>query len=103
MHLSGLLDLLNQLPPYQELRQQQATGAPIDPQSVLPAAHAYLTAGLKQHSADHGSSSALILLTARAEKAHQLAEQLETWLPPVYHRAGRAAKPIRGPTTCCGI
>jgi len=81
--LSGLLDLLNQLPPYQELLQQQATAAPTDPLSVLPSAHAYLAAGLKQHSKNGEASKALILLTARTEVAYQLAEQLETWLPSV--------------------
>jgi transcription-repair coupling factor (superfamily II helicase) len=73
MHLSGLLSLLQDLPAYRALLDQ----TPSEPQAVLQSARPFIIAGLKQHR-----PGALILLTARSEVAQQMADQLESWLPP---------------------
>ncbi len=73
MHLTGLLDFLHELPAYRALLEQP----PSEPQALLQAARPYVLAGLKSHR-----PGALMLLTARSEMAQQLADQLESWLPP---------------------
>ena len=74
MHLSGLLAYLQQLPAYRALCQE----APTEPQAVVSAAHSFLVAGLRTHR-----EQAVIWVTASSELAHQLAAQVESWLPPV--------------------
>ncbi len=74
MNLSGLLPLLNQLPPYRALLDQR----PSEPQALLPAARPYVAAGLATHA-----DAPFVLLTARSEMALQLQQQLIDWLPPL--------------------
>jgi len=91
MNLSGLLNLLSQLPAYQAL----GTTPESIPQALLQAARPYVVAGLKQDR-----PGALVLITARSEMAQQLALGLESWLPPreeggppIYHFAEPDALP----------
>jgi transcription-repair coupling factor (superfamily II helicase) len=95
MKLYGLVDLLPQVPAFSEWLAQLKGGQETDPQSVLQAARAYLTAGLAAHW-----QGPLVLVTARSEMAQQLVDQLLTWLPPldrggapVYHFADPDALP----------
>ena len=82
MNLSGLLELLKQLPAYNAL----LTGLDADtlpdalakPQSILHAAHPFLAAGLATER-----TGPVVVLAARSEMAHQFRERLEAWLPPV--------------------
>ena len=74
MNLSGLLPLLQQLPPYRALLAER----PSTPQALLPAARPYVAAGLATHA-----DAPLVLLTARSEMALQLEQQLVDWLPPL--------------------
>jgi transcription-repair coupling factor (superfamily II helicase) len=73
MRLSGLLSLLQTLPAYRALLAQPSS----EPQALLQAARPYVVAGLTEHR-----PGALIFLAARSEMAQQLADQLESWLPP---------------------
>ncbi len=74
MNLSGLLPLLQQLPPYRALLDQR----PSVPQALLPAARPYVAAGLATHA-----DAPLVLLTARSEMAIELQQQIIDWLPPL--------------------
>ena len=74
MNLSGLLPLLQQLPPYRALLDQR----PSAPQALLPAARPFVAAGLATHA-----DAPLVLLTARSEMALQLEQQIVDWLPPL--------------------
>ncbi|MEZ4661258.1 MAG: hypothetical protein R2911_27225 [Caldilineaceae bacterium] len=73
MNLSGLLNLLPQLPAYEAMR----TAPPTEPQALVHSAHPFVLAGLALHH-----PGPVIILTARSEMAHQLALNLEAWLPP---------------------
>lgn len=73
MHLSGLLNLLTDLPAYRAL----LTKTPAEPQALLTSARATVVAGLRQHC-----DRPIILLTARSEMANQFMAQLGSWLPP---------------------
>jgi len=96
MHLSGLLDLLPQLPAFRAWLETLATppAAPT-PQSLLAAARPFVVAGARMQRI-----APIVLITARSEMAQQLCEQLEVWLPsqeeggpPVYHFAEPDALP----------
>jgi len=73
MNLSGLLNLLKQLPAYQAL----LSGNEQRPQALLQSARPFVAAGLKQER-----GGPLLFITARSEMAQQVAAQLEMWLPP---------------------
>ncbi len=78
MNLHGLLGLLKSLPAFRELVANVAQeGWESTPLALLQAARPFLAAGLKLHR-----PGPLLLITARAEMAQQLAEQLALWLPP---------------------
>lgn len=72
MHLTGLLELLNRLPPFRQLLEQGSD----TPLALLHSARPYVTAGLRQ-----AQGNAIILLTARSEMVQQIVSQLELWLP----------------------
>ncbi len=72
MHLTGLLELLNKLPPF---RQLLANGSDT-PLALLQSARPYITAGMRITRGD-----ALLLLTARSEMVQQIVTQLALWLP----------------------
>jgi transcription-repair coupling factor (superfamily II helicase) len=96
MHLSGLLDLLPQLPAFRAWLATLATPpAEPTPQSLLAAARPFVVAGARMQRV-----APIVLITARSEMAQQLCEQLEVWLPPqeeggppVYHFAEPDALP----------
>jgi transcription-repair coupling factor (superfamily II helicase) len=96
MHLSGLLDLLPQLPAFRAWLETLATPpAEPAPQSLLAAARPFVVAGARMQRV-----APIVLITARSEMAQQLCEQLEVWLPPqeegappVYHFAEPDALP----------
>jgi transcription-repair coupling factor (superfamily II helicase) len=72
MHLTGLLELLNKLPPFRHLLEK-GSDAPL---ALLHSARPYITAGLR-----NARGNAIILITARSEMVQQLVTQLELWLP----------------------
>ena len=96
MHLSGLLDLLPQVPAFRAwLATLAAPPAEPAPQSLLAAARPFVVAGARMQRA-----APIVLITARSEMAQQLCDQLELWLPPaeeggppVYHFAEPDALP----------
>jgi transcription-repair coupling factor (superfamily II helicase) len=72
MHLTGLVQLLNQLPSYRHLLENGSD----TPLALLQSARPYVTAGLRTMR-----GGALILLTARSEMVQQIVSQLGMWLP----------------------
>lgn len=72
MHLTGLLELLNRLPPFRQLLEQGSE----TPLALLQSARPYITAGLHR-----ARGSAILLLTARSEMVQQIVTQLGLWLP----------------------
>ncbi|MCC6458281.1 MAG: transcription-repair coupling factor [Caldilineaceae bacterium] len=72
MHLTGLLELLNRLPPFRHLLENGSE----TPLALLQAARPYMTAGLY-----NARGNALLLLTARSEMVQQIVSQLALWLP----------------------
>ena len=72
MHLTGLLELLDRLPPFRQLLEQGSE----TPLALLHAARPYVTAGLRK-----ARGNTIVLLTARSEMVQQIVSQLELWLP----------------------
>lgn len=81
MNLSGLLPLLDQLPAFRQLLADLSADGAVrsKPQATIHAVHPYLISGI----ATRAKPSAVVILAARCEVAHELARQLETWLPAV--------------------
>ena len=80
MNLSGLLSFLADIPAYAALRGAIAASdkgsSPIPPLGLMAAARPYLSAAMAQDLA-----RPLVLLVARSERARQLVEQLQAWVP----------------------
>ena len=74
MNLSGLLPILQQHPAFRTIVDASSD----HPQALAHAAHPYVIAALAAQA-----DGPIIVLTGRAEVAHQLAERLESWLMPV--------------------
>src|SRR5215207_513148 len=72
MYLTGLLQLLNRLPPFRQLLENGSE----TPLALLQAARPFITAGLRNERA-----STVMLLTARSEMVQQIVTQLQLWLP----------------------
>ena len=78
MKLSGLVNLLPDVPAFSEWLAQLKSGQETEPQAVLQAARPYLVAGIASQW-----QGPLLLITARSEMAQQLVDQLLMWLPPL--------------------
>lgn len=83
MNLSGLLDILPNLPAFVDLvvqleRRKNGNAEPLEAQALLTAARPFVAAGLKKHL-----PGPLVLITSRSEMAQQLVDQLMDWLPPL--------------------
>ena len=92
MNLSGLLPILQKHPAYRALAETRSK----QPQALAHAAHPYVIAALAAQS-----DAPVVVLTGRAEMAHQLAAQIENWLapteeggPPIYLFAEPDALPF---------
>src|SRR3954469_3127341 len=72
MHLTGLLELHNRLPPFRQLLESGSE----TPLALLQSARPYVAAGISQ-----ARPNGMILLTARGEMVQQIITQLELWLP----------------------
>src|SRR5579859_5116343 len=76
MQLKGLLAALRQLPPYPTLLEQLRGAGSLPDQHILRSARPFVAAGL----ADDLRRTTLII-SARVERAYNVAEQLPVWLP----------------------
>jgi transcription-repair coupling factor (superfamily II helicase) len=78
MKLSGLVNLLPDVPAFGEWLAQLKSGQETEPQAVLQAARPYLVAGIGARW-----QGPILLITARSEMAQQLVDQLLIWLLPL--------------------
>ncbi len=76
MQLKGLLAALRQLPPYHALIDTLRDGGILPDQHILRAARPFVAAGL---AGDLQRTT--LIITARVERAYNVAEQLPVWLP----------------------
>src|SRR5438132_1490217 len=76
MHLEGLLPLTRQLPSYQALLDRLRSGGITPDQHLLRAARSFVSAALAQDL-----DRPVLIVTARVERAYNIAEQLPVWLP----------------------
>src|SRR5215813_11133445 len=76
MHLDGLLPLMRQLPSYQALLDRLRSGGTTPDQHLLRAARPFVSAALAQDL-----KRPVLIVTARVERAYNVAEQLPVWLP----------------------
>src|SRR5258707_3348108 len=76
MHLEGLLPIMRQLPSYPALLDRLRSGGTTPDQHLLRAARPFVSAALA-----HDLSRPVLLVTARVERAYNVAEQLPVWLP----------------------
>ncbi len=77
MNLSGLLEFLKEIKPFTHLVEGiQADEAPPGPLSIPVGARPYLAATLAATT-----NRPTLIITARADVAHQYAEQLRVWMP----------------------
>ncbi|MCZ7543088.1 MAG: DEAD/DEAH box helicase [Anaerolineae bacterium] len=78
MNLSGLLDLLHEIPAYAALREALAAGGAAGDLALMRAARPYLVAALARDLA-----RLVLVVTARVDRAYNVAEQLPAWAPGV--------------------
>src|SRR5712691_2400000 len=76
MHLEGLMDALRPLPLYKDVLSRLRTGSALPDQHLLRAARPFVSAAL---AAD--LNRPVLIVTARVERAYNVAEQLPVWLP----------------------
>ena len=76
MNLSGLLDLLDQLPAYAALRAALASGGAPDSLALMRAARPFVVAALARDL-----KRPVLVIIARVDRAYNVAEQLPAWLP----------------------
>ncbi len=84
MNLSGLLDILRELPDYQALLADLANGTPQGGSlGLMRSARPYLTAALADDLARvaGGAFRPVIVVTARMDRADNMGEQLLAWSP----------------------
>src|SRR5690349_3992976 len=103
MQLEGLLAALRRVPQFEALVKQLRDGNAVPDQRILRAARPFFSAALAQEF-----NRPVLIVTARVERAYNIAEQLPVWLPnrPVlrfaepsslfYERSPWAAPTIRG-------
>src|SRR5690348_15408930 len=76
MHLEGLLPILRHLPSYPALLDRLRSGGTTPDQHLLRAARPFVSAALAQDL-----NRPVLIVTARVERAYNIAEQLPVWLP----------------------
>ncbi len=76
MHLEGLLPIMRQLPSYPALLDRLRSGGTTPDQHLLRAARPFVSAALAQDL-----DRPVLIVTARVERAYNVAEQLPVWLP----------------------
>lgn len=76
MHLNGLLDVLSNTPQFATLLSLLEKSKSLPDQSVIRSARPYVVAALAQ-----ALHVPVLVVTARVERAHDMAEQLLVWLP----------------------
>ena len=76
MNLSGLLDLLDEVPAYLALRKALASGGATGDLALMRAARPFVVAALAR-----ALKRPVLIVTARVDRAYNVAEQLPAWVP----------------------
>jgi len=76
MHLNGLLQALTDTPTFQQTLTHLQAHDPILDQNVIRSARPFVVAALANHV-----QRPMLILTARADRAYNMSEQIPVWLP----------------------
>ena len=78
MNLAGLLDILYEIPAYAALREALDAGRSAGDLNLMRAARPFILAALSRDL-----NRPILVVTARVDRAYNIAEQLPAWVPDV--------------------